>query len=60
MMIELTTCNGRKLLVNSKHLITALEANNGHSFLEVVEYNHSIEVIQSIETIKKLLNDENT
>ena len=55
MMIELTTCNGKKLLVNSDHLLTAREADNGHSFLEIDGYSHAVEVTQSIETIKTLL-----
>ncbi len=55
MMIELTTCNGKKLLVNSDYLLTVREADNGHSWLEIVEYNHGVEVTQSIETIKTLL-----
>ena len=55
MIIELTTCNGKKLLVNSDYLLTAREADNGHSMLEIAEYNHSVEVTQSIQTIKNLL-----
>lgn len=55
MIIELTTCNGKKLLVNSDYLLTAREADNGHSFLEIVEYTHPVEVTQSTETIKNLL-----
>lgn len=55
MMIELTTCNGKKLLVNPDYLQTAREADNGHSFLEIDGYSHTVEVTQSIETIKTLL-----
>lgn len=55
MMIELTTCNGKKLLVNSDYLQTAREADDGHSFLEIDGYSHTVEVTQSIETIKTLL-----
>lgn len=55
MIIELTGCNGKKLLVNSDYLLTVREADNGHSELEIVEYNHSVKVTQSIETIKNLL-----
>ena len=59
MMIELTTCNGKKLLVNLDYLQTVHEAYNGHSLLEIDGYNHSIEVIQNIETIKRILLYEN-
>lgn len=55
MIIELTTCNGKKLLANPDYLLTAREADNGHSFLEIVEYTHPVEVTQSIQTIKNLL-----
>ena len=55
MMIELTTCNGKKLLVNLDYLLTAREADNGHSMLEIADYNHAVEVTQSIQTIKNLL-----
>lgn len=55
MMIELTTCNGRKLLVNPDYLQTVHEAGNGHSLLEVDGYGHPVEVTQSVETIKNLL-----
>lgn len=55
MIIELTTCNGKKLLVNPDYLLTAREADNGHSWLEIVEYTYPVEVTQSIETIKNLL-----
>lgn len=55
MIIELTTCNGKKLLVNLDYLQTAREADNGHSFLEIDGYGHTVEVTQSIETIKNLL-----
>lgn len=55
MIIELTTCNGKKLLVNPDYLLTAREADNGHSWLEIVEYTNPVEVTQSIETIKNLL-----
>jgi hypothetical protein len=55
MMIELTLNNGKKLLVNPRYLQTAYEVTNGHCFLEIEGYGHSIEVTQSIETIKTLL-----
>ncbi len=55
MMIELTLCNGKKLLVNPRYLQTAYEVANGHYFLEIEGYNHPLEVTQSIETIKTLL-----
>lgn len=55
MMIELTTCNGKKLLVNLDYLLTAREADNGHSILEIAEYDHSVEVIQNIQIIKDLM-----
>lgn len=55
MIIELTTCNGKKLLVNPDYLLTAREADNGHSFLEIDGYGHAVEVTQSTETIKNLL-----
>lgn len=55
MIIELTTCNGKKLLLNSDYLQVAHEAQKGHSFLEVEGYDHSVEVTESIETIKNLL-----
>ena len=59
MIIELTTCNGKKLLVNLDYLQTAREADNGHSYLEIDGYDHSVEVIQNIETIKRILLYEN-
>ena len=55
MMIELTLCNGKKLLVNPRYLQTVHEADNGHSLLEIDGYGHPVEVTQSIETIKTLL-----
>ena len=58
MMIEFTFHNGKKLkklLVNSDYLLTVREADNGHSMLRIAGYEHSIEVTQSIETIKTLL-----
>lgn len=55
MMIELTLWNGKKLLVNPRYLQTAYEVTNGHCLLEIDGYGHSVEVTQSIETIKTLL-----
>lgn len=55
MMIELTLCNGKKLLVNLDYLLTIREADNGHSILEIAEYNHSVEVVQNIQIIKDLM-----
>lgn len=54
-MLELTTCRGRKLLVNPKYLQTACGTDEGHSFLEIDGYGHTVEVTQSVETIQKLL-----
>lgn len=55
MIIKLTTCYGRKLLVNPDYLQIAREADNGHSYLEIDGYDHAVEVTQSIETIENLL-----
>ena len=55
MMIELTLNNGKKLLVNPRYPQTAYEVTNGHCLLEIDGYDHPVEVTQSIETIKTLL-----
>lgn len=55
MMIELTLCSGKKLLVNPRYLQTAYEVTNGHCLLEIEGYGHPVEVTQSIGTIKFLL-----
>lgn len=54
-MIECTYHGGKKMMLNPRYLQTAREADNGHSFLEIDGYGHTVEVTQSIETIKTLL-----
>lgn len=60
MMIELKLQNGKPILVNPDMVITATYYEQSKTCdLWLVEYNHPIRVMHTLDELKKLLNHEN-
>jgi len=60
MMIELKLQGGKQMLVNPNMVITATYYEQSETCdLWLVEYNHPIRVMHTLDELKKLLNHEN-